>query len=154
MRATKTFLIGASMAGIALTGAAALAQRAQLSGLTQLDGGRWEMRMRDPSLPTEQICIRDGQQLIQLRHRQQSCERFVVTDEPNDVTVQYTCRGKGYGRTHIRRVSNRLVQIETQGIADGLPFNFVADGRWLAAACSTVPAVVTQRTDADVARAK
>ena len=28
-----------------------------------------------------------------------------------EVTVQYTCRGRGYGRTHIRRETNRLVQI-------------------------------------------
>ena len=43
--------------------------------------------------------------------------------------VQYTCRGKGYGRTQIRRESNRLVQIDSQGIADGLPFSFSAEAR-------------------------
>ena len=54
---------------------------------------------------------------------------FVVADEPNDVTVQYTCRGRGYGRTHIRRESEGSVRIEAQGIAEGLPFNFVAEGK-------------------------
>ncbi len=153
MRATKSLLISASMVGALLTGAAALAQKAQLSGLTKLDGGRWDLRMRDPALPSEQLCIRDGQQLIQLRHRRHSCERFVVADEPNDVTVHYTCRGNGYGRTHIRRLSDHLVQIETQGIADGLPFNFAAEGRWLGATCGN-GSVATERTDADVARAR
>ena len=43
--------------------------------------------------------------------------------------MQYTCRGRGYGRTHIRRETGRLVQIESQGIVDGLPFDFVAEGR-------------------------
>lgn len=153
MRTTKRVLICASIVGLALTGAAAFAQRAQLSGLTQLDGGRWEVRMRDPALPSEQICIQDGRQLIQLRHRRQTCERFVVADEPNHVTIHYTCRGNGYGRTHVRRVSDRLVEIDTQGIADGLPFNFVAEGRWLGATCGT-GSVTPERTDADVARAR
>jgi hypothetical protein len=43
--------------------------------------------------------------------------------------VQYTCRGRGYGRTHIRRETSRLVQIDTQGIADGRPFAFAAEAR-------------------------
>jgi hypothetical protein len=153
MRRTKRVLIGASMAGLTLTGAAALGQRADLSGLTQLEPGRWEVRMRDPALPSEQICIRDGRQLIQLRHRRQTCERFVVADEPNDVTVHYTCRGNGYGRTKVHRVSDRLVEIDTQGIAGGLPFNFVAEGRWLGATCGNGSATPEQ-TDADVARAR
>ena len=137
MRAIKKLLLGVCIAGLALPGAVALAQRAQLAGLTQLDAGRWEVRMRDPSLPSEQICISDGRQLIQLRHRKQSCERFVVSDQPNDMTIQYTCHGKGYGRTDIHRMSDRLVQIETQGIADGLPFHFAAEARWLAASCAS-----------------
>jgi hypothetical protein len=45
------------------------------------------------------------------------------------VVVQYTCRGKGYGRTHIRRETGRLVQIDSQGIAGGLPFEFSAEAR-------------------------
>ena len=32
--------------------------------------------------------------------------------------------GRGYGRTHIRRETSRLIQIQSQGIADGLPFEF------------------------------
>lgn len=136
MRMKKTLIICAGLAGLALSGAVALAQRAQLSGLTQLDGGRWEVRMRDRSMPSEKICIQDGRQLIQLRHRRQTCERFVVADQPNDMTVHYTCHGHGYGRTDIHRMSDRQVQIETQGIADGLPFHFAAEARWLAASCA------------------
>jgi hypothetical protein len=136
MRATTKLLMGAGAVGVALTATVSLAQRAQLGGLTQLASGRWEVRMREPGLPSEQICLRDGRQLIQLRHREQACERFVVSDQANDVTIQYTCHGKGYGRTHIRRLSDRLVQIETQGIAGGLPFNFAAEGRWLTPTCT------------------
>lgn len=105
-------------------------QKASLAMLDQLDRGRWELRLRDQDGSVQTLCLQDGRRLIQLRHPQNICERFVVDDQVDDVTVQYTCRGRGYGRTHIRRESRRLVQIETQGIAaDGLPFNFLAEGR-------------------------
>jgi hypothetical protein len=103
-------------------------QRGALGMLDQLEPGRWELRFRDAP-GAERLCLRDGRGLIQLRHPQEQCERFVVNDDANDVTIQYTCRGRGYGRTHVRRESGRLVQIETQGIAEGLPFNFAAEAR-------------------------
>jgi len=58
-----------------------------------------------------------------------SCDRLVVEDGPSEVTVQYTCRGQGYGRTSIRRETSRLVQIQSQGIRNGLPFEFSAEAR-------------------------
>lgn len=67
--------------------------------------------------------------MIQLRHSDVRCSHVVVTDEPAEVTVQYTCPGKGYGRTQIRQESRKLVQIHSQGIADGLPFSFSAEAR-------------------------
>jgi hypothetical protein len=77
----------------------------------------------------ERICLHGPDTLIQLRHPDQLCEKVVIEDSATDVTVQYTCRGRGYGRTHIRRESGRLLQIETQGIVGGLPFDFAAEGR-------------------------
>lgn len=100
--------------------------------LDQLDPGRWELRIREPGTPSEKLCIASGRRLIQLRHPDSTCERFVVQDAPNEVIVQYTCRGRGYGRTHIRRETARLVQIDSQGILDGLPFEFSAEGRRVA----------------------
>lgn len=104
------------------------AQRPALAMLGQLEPGRWELRARDGS-PVERICLPDARRLIQLRHPDDACERMVVDDGASEVTVQYTCRGRGYGRTHIRRETSRLVQIDTQGIADGLPFAFAAEAR-------------------------
>lgn len=104
-------------------------QRQPLAMLDQLESGRWELRPRDARGSAEQICLQDGRRLIQLRHPASVCQRLIVSDSPGEVTVQYTCRGRGYGRTHIRRETGRLVQIESQGIVDGLPFDFVAEGR-------------------------
>lgn len=121
-------IVGAALVCLGLA-VPASGQKAPLAMLDALERGRWELRMRDGAGTIQSICMADGRRLIQLRHPLNTCERFIVADEAEDVTVQYTCRGRGYGRTHIRRETPRLVQIETQGIADGLPFNFVAEGR-------------------------
>ena len=105
----------------------ALAQ-ASLAMLDTLDKGGWEVRYRDGS-GTKKVCVKTGRELIQLRHTDSGCNRFVVEDGSSEVTVQYTCRGNGYGRTSIRKETGALVQIDTQGIADGKPFQCSAEGR-------------------------
>ena len=112
------------LAGIA---APSLAQ-ASLAMLDSLDRGSWEVRFRDGSA-ARKLCLRTGRDLIQLRHREGGCNRFVVEDGQAEVTVQYTCPGNGYGRTNIRKESATLVQIESQGIEGGRPFQFSAEAR-------------------------
>lgn len=123
----------AAVGAIAIGTAAVLAlapatAQSSLGMLSKLDRGQWEVRDRD-SGATQRICVRDGTELIQLRHRGAACNRFVVEDGANEVTVQYTCRGNGYGRTHIRRETGELAQIDSQGIAGGKPFQFAAEAR-------------------------
>ncbi|MGB3795217.1 MAG: hypothetical protein WA957_02830 [Alteraurantiacibacter sp.] len=52
-----------------------------------------------------------------------------MQDESKEVTVQYTCRGNGYGRTTIRRESRDVVQIRSQGIHGGAPFSIEGEAR-------------------------
>jgi len=96
--------------------------------LDSLTKGGWTLRIRDDG-SERRVCVRDGRELVQIRHRQSGCSRFVVRDEPNQVIVQYTCPGNGYGRTSIRRESNDLVQIQSQGIIDGAPFSISGEAR-------------------------
>jgi hypothetical protein len=124
---TATAVIG--LVALCSSAMPAAGQRTALGMLDQLQAGLWELHLREAGTPVERICLRDGRRLIQLRHPQQQCERVVVSDQPSDVTIQYTCPGRGYGRTHIHRVAGDVVEIEAQGIASGLPFNFVAEGR-------------------------
>ena len=121
---------GAAALGVAgfAGGVPAAAKDAALAMLAKLDRGGWEIRFRDGAA-VRKICVRDGTELIQLRHDGSTCNRFVVEDGQDEITVQYTCRGNGYGRTSIRRESSSLVQIESQGIARGAPFQFTAEGR-------------------------
>ncbi len=96
-----------------------------LGGLSK---GEWTIKHRDGSADRK-ICVRSGEELIQLRHTQGGCNRFVVEDRANRVTVQYTCPGDGYGRTDIRKETASLIQLESRGIASGLPFQIAAEAR-------------------------
>jgi hypothetical protein len=124
---TRSKAIAAGFYAIGLLTPAA-AQAPSLAMLTGLDDGKWEVRPRDGSA-VRRLCVQSGLELIQLQHGQSQCSRFVVEDSAEAVTVQYTCRGNGYGRTSVRRETARLVQIDSQGIAGGLPFQFSAEAR-------------------------
>ena len=116
------------VAGSAVVALPALAQ-GSLAMLDSLDQGSWDVRFRDGQA-SRKICVRNGRELIQIQHRGDAgCNRFVVEDAKAEVTFQYTCRGNGYGRTSIRKESGTLVQIDSQGIADGRPFQFSAEAR-------------------------
>ncbi|RIV77572.1 DUF3617 domain-containing protein [Pelagerythrobacter aerophilus] len=115
------------VAGLA-AGVAVAAQSPSLSMLGRLEPGQWQLRFRDGS-PAQQICLKTGRELIQLRHQNSKCSRYVIEDGSDEVTVQYTCRGANYGRTSIRRETGSLAQVESQGIAGGLPFQFTAEAR-------------------------
>ena len=120
----------AAMLGVAaLFVSPAQGQHRELTMLDQLSDGRWDLHSRGKPGEVQHICLHNGRTLIQLRHPEQPCDRLVVEDHADSVTVQYTCRGHGYGRTRIKRESDRLIQLETQGIAGGLPFDFAAEGR-------------------------
>lgn len=127
---TLTVVTGAFALVLAVFGFG-FAGQAQAPGLTMLANlkkGEWTVRFRDGSAPRK-VCLRSGRELIQIQHSQPNCSRFVVEDGADKVAVQYTCPGNGYGRTSIRRETNGLVQIESQGIEGGLPFQFAAEAR-------------------------
>jgi hypothetical protein len=116
---------------LAVAGAAMYPLAAQTPELGMLGGlakGEWELRVRGDG-PSQRICVRNGHEFLQLRHRQGGCDRFIVKDEADEVTVQYTCRGNGYGRTNVRREGNGLIQIRSQGIQGGLPFSVQGEAR-------------------------
>lgn len=105
-----------------------LAQGNGLAMLGTLTKGEWTIKQRGGA-PDRKICVKSGTELIQLMHRESGCSQFVVEDGASRVTVQYTCPGNGYGRTSIRRETPGLVQIESQGIQGGMPFQVTAEGR-------------------------
>lgn len=124
------------LAGVAFfASSVALPVAAQTPGLAmlgQLERGDWQLTDRDGGL-AQRICLGDTAQLIQIRHQRSACTRYVVADGNAQVTVGYDCGTAGYGRTTIRRETNRLVQIETQGVVRGAPFSQMLEGRRIGA---------------------
>lgn len=107
----------------------ASAQTPGLAMLGQLERGAWQLRDREALLPTRTVCLGDARQLLQLQHPRGDCARYVIEDTANEVTVHYTCPTGGHGRTTVSRETNRLVQIDTQGIANGAPFSIAYEAR-------------------------
>ena len=114
----------------ALAGATAVP--AQAPSLAMLDGrekGSWQLRERGSDAVLQTVCVGDARRMIQIQHPRSNCSRYIIEDTPNSVTVHYTCPGAGHGRTTIRAETNRLVQVDTQGIADGKPFSQAYEAR-------------------------
>jgi hypothetical protein len=130
-------LVGGGLIAFLVFAAPTLAaQRPALAMLDQLEPGQWEVRDRDETEGRSRLCLDSGRRLIQIRHMRESCRSTTVQDTADMVTVHYTCPGNGYGRTSVRFESAQLVQLETQGIAQGLPFNLRAEVRRVGACTS------------------
>jgi hypothetical protein len=118
------------LAALALAGASAVpAQAPSLAMLDTLEKGNWQLRERGKDNVLQTICVGDARRMIQIEHPRATCSRYIIEDTPKSVTVHYTCPGAGHGRTSIRNETNRLVQIDTQGIADGRPFSQSIEAR-------------------------
>lgn len=105
------------------------AQAPSLAMLDRLEKGSWQLRERGKDAVLQTICVGDARRMIQIQHPRSTCSRYVIEDTPNSVTVHYTCPGAGHGRTSICSETNRLVQIDTQGIAEGRPFSQAIEAR-------------------------
>ncbi len=123
-------LTKAGFAAAALAGASAVpAEAPSLAMLDQLEKGGWQLRERGNQAVKQTMCFGDARRMIQIFHPRANCSRYIIEDTPKSVTVHYTCPGAGHGRTTIRSETNRLVQIDTQGIADGKPFSQAYEAR-------------------------
>lgn len=109
--------------------ASAPAQAPELGLLDGLQKGQWTLKTRGSTGAGQQVCLGDPAILLQIRHAQESCSRYVIEDRPQSVRVSYKCGGSDHGVTSIRRESSQLIQIHSQGIKDNAPFSFSVEGR-------------------------
>lgn len=100
-----------------------------LSLLDSLERGSWQLRATSGVTPVSKICLSDPQRLTALQHNGAACEQYVVRSSANSVTVSYSCKGQGLGLTTIRKESNRIIHIQSQGIRNNAPFSFAIEGR-------------------------
>ena len=106
----------------------ALGAAGRPSSLARVEGGLWEIDRLGPGV-RPRLCVADPMTLANYEHRGRPCTRVVISDRPEGVLVHYTCARGGFGRSKIDVLTPRSIRIETQGIADDLPFNYVIQAR-------------------------
>jgi hypothetical protein len=104
-----------------------------LAALKKLERGRWQIVNFDRDRQQHSICLGDSVQLVQLEHRGPRCAAEVLEADAGLVTVQYSCRGRGFGHTSVRIETPRLARIATQGVSDGRPFSWHGEARRMGA---------------------
>lgn len=127
IKAVAALALGAG-AVLAVLAVPAVASTAATAIFGELRLGAWEIRERGEA-QSRRVCLRTERDLVQLRHRGQNCRRFVIDESGPNATVQYSCGASGYGRTLIRKETQDLVQLRSDGIEGGFPFSFEAEGR-------------------------
>jgi hypothetical protein len=124
----RSFGRAAALGAILLASAAMQAAPTPLPLLGAIEPGRWELRGAGNTL-IGGVCLGDPGQLVQPQHLGQTCQRSLLAADARTVTVRYTCPGTGFGRTSVLVETPRLVQIDSQGIAGGTPFQIHAEAR-------------------------
>ena len=105
-------------AGLALTAAQ------QPPTFAQTQPGLWEIT-GVPGSKAQRQCVADIAALARFEHRARACSAKVIKNSGGSVQVEYSCGGAGFGHSEIDVLTPRSLRISTQGISDGLPFNYV-----------------------------
>jgi hypothetical protein len=125
MTAIKLWLVAAAGASAVL----ALGAAQRPAALAQTSGGLWEVSGLPGARVLPRLCVADPAALAQFEHRGKLCTRLVISDSPPATVIHYTCAGGGFGRSKMTVITPRSIRIETQGISDDLPFNYVVQAR-------------------------
>lgn len=128
LKFSQYHLVGAILLSLTST-SLALANANDLSLLHTLERGQWSLRAVVAEAPLTRICLGNPELLTQIQHSGVACDRYVVRSTVNMVTVSYICKGQGQGLTTIRKESNRIIHIQSQGIHNNAPFSFAVEGR-------------------------
>ena len=113
-----------AMVGAALAVPAFAMATSALPALDGVERGRWTVRELDSGRSRPALCLGDPAQLVQLEHPGPACPIEIIENGARGATAQYSCAGRGFGHTHIRVETPRLIRIDTQGLNNGRPFSF------------------------------
>lgn len=120
----KLALVGLSGAAVLLT----LVAASRPASLMKVEGGLYEIDRLGPG-GRPRMCIADPMTFASYEHRGKNCTRVVISDGPNGAVVHYTCAGGGFGQSTVKALTPRSLRVETQGIADNAPFQYVFQAR-------------------------
>lgn len=116
-------LLTIPVAAIALTAAQ------PVSTLADLQPGLWEVTAAEHKNVLGRQCVADILTLARFEHRGKTCSGKIVKSSGSQASVEYSCRGAGFGHSDIDVLTPRSLRISTQGISGGLPFNYVLQAR-------------------------
>ncbi|HET7708940.1 MAG TPA: hypothetical protein VFK50_05320 [Sphingomicrobium sp.] len=106
----------------------ALSAASRPASLSRIEGGLYEIDRLGPGA-RPRLCIADPMIFASYEHRGRSCTRVVISDGPNGAIIHYTCAGGGFGQSTVKALTPRSLRVETQGIADNAPFQYVFQAR-------------------------
>ena len=125
MNAIKGSLAVAGAAGAIM----ALGAAQRPATLAPTAGGIWEVSGAPGAKSPAKLCVADPAYLAQFEHRGRQCTRVVVSDSAPSTVIRYTCVAGGFGQSKMTLITPRSIRIETQGISNDLPFNYVVQAR-------------------------
>ena len=128
MTGVGRFALLGSFAALLLFALAAAAGPQRPASLANVEGGLYEIDRLGPGA-RPRICIADPMAFASYEHRGKPCTRVVISDGPGGAVIHYTCPGGGFGRSTVKALTPRSLRVETQGIADNAPFQYVFQAR-------------------------
>ena len=99
------------------------------SALSQSQPGLWEISGAPGTSAPVRQCLSEITMLARFEHRAKACNAKVLKDGATMTAIDYSCGGAGFGHSQIDVITPRSLRISTQGISDGLPFNYVLQAR-------------------------
>ena len=96
--------------------------------LAMIGPGEWEVG-KTASGRGDRVCLPDPALLMQWEHRAKSCTRTILNASLDRAEVHYTCAGGDFGTSRVQVLTPRSIKVNSQGIADGLPFGHVLHAR-------------------------
>jgi hypothetical protein len=128
-RLSQSLALAGSAALTVLVLGAAQAPVHRPAALSVVSGGLWEISTSAAGTTATRVCVADPITLAQYEHRRAGCTRVIISDKPSETVVHYTCPGGGFGDTKMTVLTPRSLRVETQGISDNAPFNYVLQAR-------------------------
>jgi hypothetical protein len=118
-----------AMATIAVASTALLVGAVDVLSPRSARPGLWDISLSANGSNSRRACLADPMILTQWEHRRSACTRVVIAEHGAQATVHYTCSGGGFGQSAMTLLTPRSIRVETQGISDGLPFDYVLHAR-------------------------
>lgn len=116
-------------AAFGISAALTLAAASPPSALVQAQPGMWEISGAPGAKAPLRQCVADIASLARFEHRSKMCSAKILKDDGTSTSFEYSCGGAGFGNSQIDVITPRSLRISTQGISDGLPFNYVLQAR-------------------------